>query len=127
MIRKEGKSSFGIEFPDFSGCISAGEALQQAVDGAKEALELHIEGMVEDGDPVPEPQAIESIRKLGQAKGTIPVLIDVPIPRRSKRINITMDEGLLERVDAVVASKGTTRSGFLAEAARLAIKDQRTD
>ena len=123
LIRKESKSNFGVEFPDFPGCISAGETLDQAVAGVKEALELHIEGMLEDAEALPEPKDFSVIRKQSVTKGAIPVLIDVLIPRRSKRINITMDEGLLEKVDEVASNRGTTRSGFLAEAVRKAFRE----
>jgi predicted RNase H-like HicB family nuclease len=123
LIRKESKSNFGVEFPDFPGCISAGETLDQAVAGAKEALELHIEGILEDAEALPEPKDFSVIRKQSATKGAIPVLIDVLIPRRSKRINITMDEGLLEKVDEVASNRGTTRSGFLAEAVRKAFRE----
>ena len=63
LIRKEGKSSFGVEFPDFPGCISAGDSLDEAAVGAKEALELHIEGMLEDGAEIPEPSGLQAISK----------------------------------------------------------------
>jgi len=126
LIRKEKGSVFGVEFPDFPGCISAGETLDKAVAGAKNALEFHVEGMLADGDAVPVPSGLEDIQKLPEFKGTVPVLIDVPIVRRKRRINITMDEGLLEKVDEVAATSGTTRSGFLADAARRTLRDERT-
>ncbi len=118
LIRKETGSVYGVEFPDFPGCISAGDTLDEAVAGAKEALELHVEGMIEDSEDVPHPSGLEAIKKLKRTKGAVPVLIDVPVARKTKRINITMNEGLLGRVDSVAAARGTSRSGFLAEAAR---------
>ena len=118
LIRKETGSVYGVEFPDFPGCISAGDTLDEAVAGAKEALELHTEGMIGDGEDIPHPSGLEAIKKLRLAKGSTPVLIDVVVVRKNRRINITMDEGLLIRVDAVAATRGASRSGFLAEAAR---------
>lgn len=123
LIRKERGSVFGVEFPDFPGCISAGDSLDEAVANAKEALELHIEGLLQDGEAIPEPSGLELIRARHGEEGAVPVLIEVPVVRRKRRINITMDEGLLQRVDAVAASRGTTRSGYLAEAARKALRD----
>jgi predicted RNase H-like HicB family nuclease len=118
LIRKDKDSVFGVEFPDFPGCISAGDTLDKAVAGAKEALELHVKGMLEDGDEIPNPSGLEVVRRRPEIKGTVPVLVDVPVVRRNKRVNITMDEGLLEKVDELSAALGTTRSGFLAIAAR---------
>ena len=128
LIRKEGRSSFGVEFPDFPGCISAGKTLDEAVAGAKEALELHVEGMLEDGEAISDPSSLEVVQKQPEFKGTVPVLIDVPIVRRNRRINITIDEGLLAKIDETAANIGTTRSSFLAQAARQAFlseKDER--
>jgi len=55
MIRKDEDSCFGVDFPDFPGCISAGDAIKEAKRMAEEGLQGHIEGMLEDGDPIPEP------------------------------------------------------------------------
>ena len=49
LLRKEPKSDFGVDFPDFPGCVSAGSTTEEAARMAREALELHIEGMLEDG------------------------------------------------------------------------------
>jgi len=51
-----------VSFPDLPGCITEGDTLEEALHMAKEALELHLYGMEEDGDPIPEstpPQEIE--------------------------------------------------------------------
>lgn len=124
LIRKEKNSAFGVEYPDFPGCISSGATLDEAVAGAKEALELHLEGMLKDGEDIPDPSGLDAIRKRKEFKGATPVLIDLSIVRKNRRINITIDEGLLNKVDAAAAARGTTRSGFLAEAARNEIKGE---
>jgi len=125
LIRKEKDSVFGVEFPDFPGCISAGETLDEAVSGAKEALEIHVESMLEDGDEIPDPSSLEVVRKLPEFKGAVPVLVDVPVVRRNKRVNITMNEGLLEKIAKLAAAMGTTRSGLLAIAARKSLLEAR--
>lgn len=48
--------SYGIVFPEFMGCISAGDTLDKVSAMGHEALQFHIEGMLEDGEPVPEPR-----------------------------------------------------------------------
>ena len=60
LIHKEREGDFGVSFPDFPGCVTAGSTLQEAVDMAAEALELHIEGMAEAGLVVPEPSSIDA-------------------------------------------------------------------
>jgi predicted RNase H-like HicB family nuclease len=56
LLRKESKSDFGVNFPDFPGCVTAGSTLEQAHQRAAEALSLHVQGMVEDGRRSPRPR-----------------------------------------------------------------------
>jgi predicted RNase H-like HicB family nuclease len=69
LIHKEKDSDYGVSFPDFPGCVTAGKTLEEAKTLAKEALESHIEGMIEDGEEFPTPtetnKAAELIRKEG--------------------------------------------------------------
>lgn len=50
-----------VTFPDLPGCITEGDDLEEALHMAKEALELHLYGMEEDGDPIPKPTPPERI------------------------------------------------------------------
>jgi predicted RNase H-like HicB family nuclease len=54
---------FGVIFPDFDGCVSVGKDLNDAINMAQEALELHVKGMREDGEELPEPTALKQIYK----------------------------------------------------------------
>ena len=58
LIHKEAGSDYGVSFPDLPGVISAGATLDEARQMAAEALALHIEGMADDGEAVPEPSSI---------------------------------------------------------------------
>ena len=58
LIHKDADSDYGVSFPDLPGCITAGATLDEARAMAEEALKIHLEGMVEDGDPVPEPSTL---------------------------------------------------------------------
>ncbi len=111
-----------VIFPDFPGCISQGDTLLDAVKNGKEALALHIEGMVAEGLALPdEARANEAepawVRDIKMQSPVYPFL-EMEVPGRSTRINITMDEALINRLDAAASSEGTTRSGFLAQAVR---------
>ncbi|TJU89030.1 MAG: CopG family transcriptional regulator, partial [Mesorhizobium sp.] len=61
LIHKDAGSDFGVSFPDFPGVITAGKDLDDARSMAEEALALHIEGLVEDGDAIPEPSSLEAV------------------------------------------------------------------
>ena len=49
----EEDGNYGISFPDFPGCVSAGATLDAAVERGRATLAFHVEGMVEDGDALP--------------------------------------------------------------------------
>jgi predicted RNase H-like HicB family nuclease len=120
LIRKDAKSCFGIEFPDFPGCISAADNLKQALEQAREALALHIEGMVEDGEAIPAASSLEEILETEQGRSAdATIIVPAPQPRQpSVRINVTIEKGLLDAVDRSANARGFTRSRFLADAAR---------
>jgi predicted RNase H-like HicB family nuclease len=61
LIHKDPNSDYGVSFPDFPGCVTAGATLDEARKMGEEALALHIEGMVEDGDAIPEQSSLERI------------------------------------------------------------------
>jgi len=113
---------YGVVFPDLPGCVSGGDSVQLAATNAAEALSLHIEGMVEDGLPIPSPSSPDA--RLPEWLADVPgaivarVLVPVEMPGRAIRANITLDEGLLSRLDAAAAAEGTSRSGYIAQAVR---------
>src|SRR5687767_9099952 len=63
LIHKEKDSTFGVSFPDFPGCVTGGETIEEAIERAADILAAHVAGMREDGDPIPEPRSVEHIRK----------------------------------------------------------------
>ena len=61
LIHKDPGSDYGVSFPDFPGCVSAGIDLDAVCAVAGEALAFHVEGLVEDGEPLPEPSSLEAV------------------------------------------------------------------
>ena len=57
----EEKGVFGISFPDYPGCISAGDSLDEAIQNGMEALSVHTEVMLEYGQELPSPRKLEDI------------------------------------------------------------------
>ena len=55
VIVEEGASSFGAYVPDLPGCAVVGETREEAWQLIREAVELHVSSMREQGDPLPEP------------------------------------------------------------------------
>lgn len=84
---------FGVFFPDLPGCTSAGDTIEAAAQSAEEVLGLHLRGMIEDGDPLPDPTPLDRIEhdpEIGEAGR---VLVRVDLPSKTTRFNATMDEG----------------------------------
>ena len=118
LIHKEADSDYGVSFPDFPGCISAGSTLDKARAMGAEALALHIEGMVEDGDAIPEPSSLESVMHDPENRDGVAILVPVEAKSKSVRVNVTLPEDALREIDAYAETLGFTRSGFLLTAAR---------
>lgn len=119
LLRKDPASDYGVEFPDFPGCATAGIDLDDARVMAAEALELHIQGMVEDGETIPEPSGLDAIMNDPHHRDA--VVLVVPVAARSSpavRINVTLPKDLIAAIDRVSGN----RSRFLADAARTALK-----
>ena len=54
----EGSGNYGIVFLDFPGCISAGDTMEEVIAMGHEALQLHLDGMIEDEDNIPAPSVV---------------------------------------------------------------------
>ncbi len=58
VIIERGETSYGAYVPDLPGCIAVGKTREETETLIREAIEFHLEGMVEDGDHIPEPTSI---------------------------------------------------------------------
>lgn len=66
-----------VEFPDLPGCLPCAPDQETAFQNAREALGLHLFGMEQDGETIPEPTPVSQLRP---EQGQITVLIDVYMP-----------------------------------------------
>jgi predicted RNase H-like HicB family nuclease len=55
VILEKGENNYGAYVPDLPGCVSTGKTREEVTRMIQEAIEFHLEGMREDGDPIPEP------------------------------------------------------------------------
>lgn len=118
-------SAFGVVVPDLPGCFSAGDTLDKAVDNAREAIELWCETVIEDGGDVPVTKTLAEHQLDPDFAGWIWAVVEVPVERYfgpAEKLNITLPRLLLAKIDEYARSHGETRSGFLAEAARMAMR-----
>lgn len=122
-VMHEENGVFGVSFPDFPGVVTGADTEEEAARKADEVLTFHVAGMAEDGDPIPVPRTLRELWRdpefeasVLQDKGIV-VLIRYEEPKKPLRINVSMDEKLIKRIDRAAGSVGLSRSGFLSQAA----------
>jgi predicted RNase H-like HicB family nuclease len=123
VVHKDAKSDFGVSFPDFPGCITAGSSIDEAKDMAHDALSLHLKGILEDGEDIPAPSKLEDIMADPDYSDAVAILVVGVSEEKSRtvRVNITVPEDMLRKIDAVAKKRGMSRSSFLVHAAQNAI------
>ncbi len=55
IVIEHGENNLSAYVPDLQGCITTGRTVEEIERNIREAIELHLEGLREDGDPIPEP------------------------------------------------------------------------
>jgi predicted RNase H-like HicB family nuclease len=119
VLHKDSSSAYGVTVPDLPGCFSAGDTMEDALGNVVEAIECHLEGLLFDGDVIPEAQSVEVHQKNKNFRGGTWALVSVDLSRlasKAKRINITLPERVLALVDEQAKREGESRSGLLARA-----------
>jgi predicted RNase H-like HicB family nuclease len=61
MIIEKDERNYSAYFPDLPGCIATGNTLDELKQRMREALDLHLRGMREDGLPIPEPSLVDYV------------------------------------------------------------------
>lgn len=119
VIHKTPDSDFGVSFPDFPGCVTAGSTLEEARKMAAEALAFHVRGLREDGEELPRPQTLDAVMADPDFADGVAFLVPLPHGRpRNVRVNIMLPEEDLRAIDARAREEGVSRSSFLLRAAR---------
>jgi predicted RNase H-like HicB family nuclease len=114
VINKDTSKQYGVIFPDFLGCVSVGKDLEEVEKMAQEALQFHIDGMIKDGEDLPRAKTLDEIKKKFK-KAEIFMIVAVKIKTKAMRINITIDEKLLRKLDKFLLNRNETRSSFFAK------------
>ena len=115
-LRKEQTSDYGVEFPDFPGCVSAGKSVEEANAMAAEALAGHVAVLEEMGEAIPDPTTMDALVDDPNRDDAVMIMVDLdPGLLKTERVDVMIPRHLLGRIDAV-AGKGH-RSSFLVEAA----------
>ncbi len=119
VIHRNDGTSFGVSFPDFPGHIAAGETLDEAAENASLVLAMALEACEEDGESAPAASTLEQAQSHPDYGDALAFLFVEPRkPSKTVRINVSIDEELLSRIDRAARAHRMKRSAFLAEAAR---------
>jgi predicted RNase H-like HicB family nuclease len=119
LLRKDPESDYGVDFPDFPSCITAGSTLEEAREMAAEALEFHIEGMLEEDLPIPEPSSLEAV--MADPENAEAVAFPASVPDRltgAGQLDLTLSMADLEKLDALAEKRGSSRAAPVTEAVR---------
>ena len=119
-IEHEPGKAYGVRIPDLPGCFSAGDTLDEAIANAAEAAAFHIEGLLDAGEKIPAPQGVETHSENPDYAGMVWALVSVDLSSlsgKAKRLNISLPERVLRRIDSAAEKNGETRSGFIARIA----------
>jgi predicted RNase H-like HicB family nuclease len=111
-------TAFGAIVPDFPGCFSAGDTLEEALLGAEEAAAAWVDAQLDAAEAIPTPSSLESVRTDPNYAGWVFAVINVDLHAMAdtiERVNITLPRRVLTRLDALARAAGQTRSGFIAQ------------
>ncbi|MBU3561841.1 type II toxin-antitoxin system HicB family antitoxin [Polynucleobacter hallstattensis] len=115
------KNAWGVVVPDLPGCFSAADGgLDEAIDQAKEAIELWIEMALDGGQVIPKPSSLRELQKKKEFKGWAWAIVEIDpalLSDEIERINITLPKKVLARLDAKAKKAGENRSAFIAHLA----------
>ena len=124
-LHKDRKSDYGVSFPDFPGCVTSGKTLDEARTMAVEALSLHIEGMMEDGEAIPEPSTLDALANDPAMKGAVAFLVNVDVAEKAERFNITARKSQMDEIDRRAKKEGKTRSAYMVASALAGAREKR--
>lgn len=118
-VVKNSSEGFQVNFPDFPESIFTTPDLSQLHQNAEKHLERHAQQLNATGKILPLPSSLNDILNKTNEQNAMPVPIRLNEGTLgAKRINITLQQSLLERIDQVAHTQGLSRSGFIAIATR---------
>ena len=116
---------YGVTVPDLPGCFSSGESLDDALSSVADAIDAHVEWLLEEGGEVPVRRPLAEHQADVNFAGGVWAVVDVPVEKYfgpAEKINITVPRLVLARIDDYARRHGMSRSGFLSQAAQQAMQ-----
>jgi predicted RNase H-like HicB family nuclease len=120
LATREGEA-YRASFPDVADCTVEGRDLAELLVNARQALAARLQAMADAAESWPRATPIEQI---SLAPGVVPILVDIAVDDPPVRVNISLGEQLLQRLDAAAGARGMTRSGFIAQSVRVSLGER---
>ncbi len=125
IIHKDNDTGYGVTIPDIPGCFTYGDTQEEAVLNIQEAVELYYQG--EDISDPPAPSQMEDLLTSDlYTRDSFLYLADIDfafIAPKTQRINITVPEYKLVRIDRAAKARGISRSAFFVDSAEQNIRN----
>ncbi len=124
-IAEPGPGNWSLSFPRLPGTVTTGNTFAELMRHGREALASIVEAMQAEGEALPpslDEDGGEGGYNLADYRDPRMVSMGVEVRGASLRVNITMDEGLLARLDDMTRSTGVSRSALLARGARMVLE-----
>lgn len=125
IVEKDKKSCYGVYSPDFQTVIGAGDTFAEAIENMRKNMEIYLEEV----DSVPADADIETIEQFvienyppESVKTVVELEVQLPV-KNSVRVNISIPDDTLRRMDARLAGRKKQRSAFITRAVEKALQD----
>jgi predicted RNase H-like HicB family nuclease len=121
LIRGDQTAGFKATLPDLPQCMASGRDVAEVVADARRALLDALQALTDAGETWPQATPIE---RIDVESGVVAMLIEVAVDDPPIRVNVSLGERLVQRLDAAAEARGMTRSGFIAQAVRMSLGEQ---
>jgi predicted RNase H-like HicB family nuclease len=121
LAQTEAAGGYHATFPDLPGCTASGATIADLLVTARTSLAEKLKALSDNGESWPDATPLEAVQT---SPGAVLLLIDIEVDDPPTRVNISIGERLLRRIDAAAQKAGMTRSGFLAQAARVSLGEE---
>ena len=122
VARGDRASGYQARFPDLPECSVTGADPAELMANARATVNARLQALADAGDEWPKATAIEHVQV---QPPEFVLLVDVEVEDTPVRVNISLGEQLLKRLDAAAVASGATRSGFIAQAVRAKLGERR--
>jgi hypothetical protein len=121
LVTGDQTSGYRATIPDLPDLVVEARDLAELHAEARRLTVERLQMLIDVGEAWPTPTPIEVITA---SPGAWAMLIDVPVDDPPIRVNISLGERLVQRLDAAAESRGMTRSGFIAQAVRMSLGER---